>query len=75
MPLKLFDGNRAVGVLFGLLVALLPVNSLAQGQQKGDASLRVEYQYIGTGNYQGNGVVANFWTTEYSTWALGWTTS
>jgi hypothetical protein len=51
MPPKLVDGNRAVGVLFGLLVALLPVNSLAQGQQKGDASLRVEYQYIGTGDY------------------------
>ena len=46
-------------------LAFLPTNfAQAQSQQKGDASLRVEYQYIRTGNYQGDGFVADYWTTD-----------
>jgi len=40
---------KSVLLAFGLLT--LVSSSFAQGQQKGDASLRVEYQYIRTGAY------------------------
>lgn len=47
-----------------LVLVSLPTASLAQGQQRGDASLRVEYQYIGTGNFPTDYFVAAYWTTD-----------
>lgn len=47
-----------------LVLVSLPAASLAQGQQRGDASLRVEYQYIGTGAYQGDLGAYDYWTTD-----------
>ena len=38
--------------------------ALAQSQQKGDATLRVEYQYIRNGAFQGDGFTADYWTTD-----------
>ena len=46
----------------GLSGLLCQENS--QGQSRGDASLRIEYQNVGTGDYNGNGVVADYWTTD-----------
>jgi len=46
------------------LVLLYSAPALAQSQTRGDASLRVEYQYIRTGDYQGEGFVADYWTTD-----------
>ena len=36
----------------------------AQGQQKGDGSLRVEYQYIRTGNFHDDVGEFDYWTTD-----------
>ena len=41
-----------------------PTQTTKQSQTKGDASLRVEYQYIRTGNYEGDGFTADYWTTD-----------
>jgi len=51
-------------MLLGLL-ACLAIPALAQqSQEKGDASLRVEYQYIGTGDFDTGLFVADYWTTD-----------
>lgn len=50
--------------LLGILLVIFTDTAAAQSQQKGDASLRVEYQYIRTGDYQGDGFVAAYWTTD-----------
>lgn len=47
--------------LFGLLFA---VAALAQGQAKGDASLRIEYQYIQTGEFKDDLYTFSYWDTE-----------
>jgi len=57
-------GTAVLCLLLGLLALSAPGRSQAQSQQKGDASIRVEYQYIGTGSYQADSFVANYWTTD-----------
>lgn len=49
-------------VCLALLAAAPPAH--AQGQQKGDASLRVEYQYQRTGAFEADTFVADYWTTD-----------
>jgi hypothetical protein len=56
--------DRVSGAALGLLACLCGVDTQAQSQSRGDASLRLEYQYIGTGAYQGDGFVAGYWTTD-----------
>lgn len=57
-------GIAVANVLLGLLaLAFLPA-AVAQSQKKGDASLRVEYQYIRTGAYEAETFVADYWTTD-----------
>ncbi len=51
-------------VFLGLLAILLANSVLAQSQQKGDGSIRVEYQYIGTGAYNTETIMADYWTTD-----------
>ena len=51
-------------IITGLLALCFPVSSPAQSQQKGDASLRIEYQYIGTGAYEAETFSADYWTTD-----------
>lgn len=48
----------------GLLLTALPQFSAAQSQSRGDASLRLEYQNIQTGDYRGSGLVFDYWTTD-----------
>jgi hypothetical protein len=55
---------QAIWRITGLLVLLLSSDVLAQSQQKGDASLRIEYQYIGTGAYEGDSFSVDYWTTD-----------
>ena len=38
--------------------------ALAQSQEKGDSSLRAEYQYIRNGTFHGSGFEAGYWTTD-----------
>jgi hypothetical protein len=58
------DLKHAVWLIAGLLAVSLSANVLAQSQQKGDAALRVEYQYIGTGAYQSEFAEYDYWTTD-----------
>jgi hypothetical protein len=64
MARRLDPGKSLIRLLIGLLALSLPASSPAQSQTKGDASLRVEYQYIGTGAYDAETFVANYWTTD-----------
>ncbi len=48
-----------------LLLAGLSLVTMAQGGEKGDASLRIEYQYISTGNFHDANTETNF-STSYS---------
>ena len=50
--------------LLGIFFVLLANASLAQTQQKGDASLRVEYQYIRTGSFLSGSQEFDYWTTD-----------
>jgi hypothetical protein len=50
--------------LLGILVVLLADSALAQGQQKGDASLRIEYQFIRTGSFLSGIQEFDYWTTD-----------
>jgi len=56
--------KSALPALLGFFAVVLAGSAQAQSQQKGDASLRIEYQYIRTGDYQGDGFVADYWTTD-----------
>ena len=56
--------RRAILFLLVALAGFSPGPVLAQGQTRGDASLRLEYQYIGTGSYQADSFVADYWTTD-----------
>lgn len=47
-----------------ILVLLFADPALGQSQHKGDASLRIEYQYIRTGNFYDSNVEFNYWTTD-----------
>ncbi len=51
---------------FPLLASLLVVAApaLSQGQQRGDASLRLEYQFIQTGTFQSDNAEFDYWTTN-----------
>jgi hypothetical protein len=40
------------------------VPTLAQSQKKGDASLRMEYQFIRTGSFRSQGQEFDYWTTD-----------
>jgi len=61
--------NVAPGFRSGALVLLgligLTINpAFAQGQKKGDSSIRLEYQYIQTGSFYSHGQEFNYWTTD-----------
>ena len=56
--------NPMAWLIAGLLVVSAISDVMAQGQQKGDASLRVEYQNIRTGAYTGEVFVADYWKTD-----------
>lgn len=49
-----------------LLATLVALANPAHGQQqqKGDASLRVEYQFIRSGNFHSQGLEFNYWNTD-----------
>jgi hypothetical protein len=64
VPQKQLNAVSITWLICSLLVAIFPNISAAQSQARGDASLRLEYQYIRTGNYQGDGFVADYWTTD-----------
>ena len=64
MSHKQLNAVTITWLVCSLLVMTFPGVSTAQSQTKGDASLRAEYQYIRTGNYQGDGFVADYWTTD-----------
>lgn len=51
-------------MVLGLLALFATAASHAQGQSRGDASLRLEYQYIGTGDFPYENGVADYWTTD-----------
>lgn len=48
----------------GLLLVLGSMPTMAQSQQKGDATLRIEYQYIGTGEFQDANFTFDYWKTD-----------
>lgn len=51
-------------VVIGLLAGLSSTPALAQSQTKGDASIRMEYQYIRTGNFHDDLYEFDYWTTD-----------
>jgi len=51
-------------LLAGLLAAVIPFPASAQGQNKGDASFRIEYQYIRNGAYDAGAITFDYWTTD-----------
>ncbi len=57
-------GNPAFWLGILLLAVSHTSDGLAQGHQKGDASLRIEYQYIHTGNFITDLFVFDYWTTD-----------
>jgi hypothetical protein len=54
----------AISILLALLAILLSAPALAQSQKKGDASLRVEYQYIRNGTFSDDNFDFDYWTTD-----------
>ena len=52
--------------VFPLLVSLLTIAApaLSQEQQRGDASMRLEYQFIQTGSFQSDNEEFDYWTTD-----------
>ena len=50
--------------LLGFLAIFLADSALAQSQEKGDGSLRVEYQYIRTGTFYDANFEFDYWTTD-----------
>ena len=49
-------------LLASLLVVAAPAQS--QGQKRGDASLRLEYQFIRTGTFRSDNADFDYWTTD-----------
>ena len=47
-----------------LVAGLAPAVAQAQGQTRGDASLRLEYQYIETGNFFDENFTFDYWNTK-----------
>lgn len=65
MRLRRFASGRHISSLISAALLLaVPFVCEAQSQQRGDASLRVEYQYIGTGAYEGETAIFDYWTTD-----------
>lgn len=54
----------ALCTLLALLAVNFPVSTMAQSQSKGDASLRLEYQYIHNGAYDAGEFKYDYWTTD-----------
>jgi hypothetical protein len=50
--------------LMGLLSILVVFPAHAQSQKKGDGSMRIEYQYIRTGNFHDANFEFDYWTTD-----------
>lgn len=55
-------GPLTVTLLVSLLVYAAPLRS--QEQQRGDASMRIEYQFIRTGSFLSQDQEFNYWTTD-----------
>ena len=53
---------RALPLLASLLMIAAP--ALGQGQQRGDASMRLEYQFIQTGSFLSQDQDFDYWTTD-----------
>lgn len=60
----MFSRGAVFSAALTALLVFFSQPTLAQGQSKGDASLRVEYQYIRTGAYQAETFEANYWNTD-----------
>ena len=60
------DRISAELILLGILALLFTFTgpALAQSQHKGDASLRIEYQYICTGTFYDSNFEFDYWTTD-----------
>lgn len=61
---SLFDSKQACLLWSGLLFVFLSAPAWGQSQRKGDASLRIEYQYIRTGTFNDGDVEFDYWTTD-----------
>jgi len=61
-----FDSDRLQAALafLAIFMALGTVQAQAQSQKKGDAALRVEYQYIRTGSFYDDNIEFDYWTTD-----------
>jgi len=55
---------RPALALLGLLAVLFADPAVAQSQKKGDGSVRLEYQYIRTGNFKDDLYEFDYWTTD-----------
>lgn len=64
MAIQLSIHKATAWLIAGLLAFTFVPDSWAQGQKKGDASLRIEYQYVHTGAYDGEVFVADYWKTD-----------
>ena len=54
----------AAAFLLALLLTTVPGFSAAQSQNQGDASLRLEYQFIHTGTFYDDNFEFGYWTTD-----------
>lgn len=64
---RLTDRIRSPWLLAGLVavsLTLFPTITNAQSQTKGDGSLRIEYQYIGTGAFDAEILEFDYWQTD-----------
>jgi len=50
--------------LLGVFIFFCTTSAVAQSQQKGDGSLRLEYQYIRTGTFYDDNFEFDYWTTD-----------
>ena len=58
--------DRIISLFFlvGMVAVFLSAPVLAQSQEKGDGSLRIEYQYIRTGDFSDANFDFDYWTTD-----------
>lgn len=63
------SGRQICALIPAVVLVAVPFVCQAQGQEKGDASLRIEYQYISTGDFSDDNFEFGYWTT-YSHVAL-----
>ena len=57
-----FYAHALLALIIAVAPARLPAQS--QGQQRGDASMRAEYQFIQTGAFYSQGEKFDYWTTD-----------